>query len=1129
MSADLASWLQALGLDQYASVFADNGVDLDALRLLSEADLQALGVLLGHRRKLLRAIADLDGGAAAAAPQTVPSVPVGEPVRSDAERRQLTVMFCDLVGSTALSQRLDPEELRRLIRQYQDACVGAITRFEGHVAQYLGDGVLAYFGYPVALEGGAERAIRAGLAVIERVGEFSAQRDQPLQVRIGIDTGLVVIGQGEALSEQERTAVGDAPNIAARLQGLAAPGSVVISERTRQLAPGDFNWRDLGAHALKGITEPVHAWQVAGERASETRFDAATGGLTAPMVGREMELDLALRAWQQAHQGKLQVLLLCGEGGIGKSRIVRALRERLSAEGAQPWQYQCSPYFINSALYPIIAHMERALRFERDEPAEARLAKLEARVIGELGRPGLDVNLIGRLFNLPVEAKYGPLAMSPQKQKDETLRALADLVQVASRAQPLLVLFEDVHWADPTTLEAVDQLLKRDDTRALVVMTYRPEFRPAWIGQPHVTALTLGRLDPEQIEAVVTRVAGGKPLPKEIVAQIVAKTDGVPLFVEELTKAILESNLVEDKGDRYELAGPLLTLAIPNSLRDSLMARLDRLAPVKEVAQIGACIGREFSDELVALVSPLPRSELTNALEQLTASELVYKRGAGKEAVYVFKHALVQDAAYDSLLKSRRAEVHAKIARALEKHFPDTAANEPELLAQHYTAAGSLEQAIGYWKRAGELAHTRIALQEAIAHLERGLALTLTLPSSQTRDRHELELRGLLGMAWIALQGWSYPAVAEHLGPAYALEEALTPGEHSLRVLWGLWVYRLATGQTRESLSIAEELLAQGRLRGDEDRLQAGLWAAVTTHYWLGQFEKSIEHADLILERYDPVRHHGLADALNHDPKTVALQYKAASQGMLGYPDSAKALMKATLEHARARNHAFDLAWALFFAVYQLHGVQRDANAIDMLLAELELLAREQRLLVFEHVLGPYCRAIRNLICNATEDADNLLNQIIPTLKAGQLNALIAKAKIIQARCAIALHKPARALVLADEAIALLTQPGADTRYVYSEGLRVKGVALEAMGRISDAEAALKSAIDAAQAQKALWWELRAATSLARLWQSQGKRMQAYELLAPVYNWFTEGFDTKDLQEAKTLLDELRWIGPNAA
>jgi len=1121
MSA-IGEWLEGLGLGQYTDAFQANEIDIELLAEIDDQTLKDIGVAIaGHRIRIKSAIAKLKSGQPASNAVVDSTPPWSAGTNVDAERRQLTVMFCDLVGSTALSQELDPEELRRLIHQYQDACVGAISRFEGYVAQYLGDGVLAYFGYPVALEGGAERAIRAGVAVIERVRELSVQREQPLQVRVGIDTGLVVIGQGEALTEQDRTAVGGAPNIAARLQALATPGTIVVSARTRELAQGSFEYHDLGAHELKGISEAVHAWQVVAERAVESRFDAATRGLAAPMVGREMELELALRAWQQANAGKLQVLLLCGEPGIGKSRIVRALRERLSAEGAQAWQYQCSPYFVNSALYPITAHMERALKFEREETPQARLAKLEAMVIGEFGRPALDVNLIGRLFNLPVEAKYGALAMSPQKQKDETLRTLADLVQAASRLRPMLMLFEDVHWADPSTLEAIDQLLKRDVLRVLVVMSYRPEFKPAWIGEPHVSALTLGRLDREQIEAVVTRVAHGKPLPKEIVAQIVAKTDGVPLFVEELTKTILESKLVEDRGDHYELAGPLPALAIPNSLRDSLMARLDRLAPVKETAQIGACIGREFSDELLSLVSPLPRSELSKALEQLTASELVFKRGAGKDTIYVFKHALVQDAAYDSLLKSRRAEVHGRIARTLEKHFPDTAANEPELLAQHCTEAGLIEQAVGYWKRAGELAHTRIALEEAIAHLERGLAIVVTLPPSQTRDRHELELRGLLGMAWIAFRGWSYPSVAEHLGPAYALEEALTPGQHSLRVLWGLWVYRLAAAQTQESFPIAEELLAQGRARGDEEMLQAGLWAVVTTSYWLGEFERCIEYADLILERYDPVRHHGLADALNHDPKTVALQFKAASTGLLGYADRATALMKEATGHARARGHAFDLAWAYYFAIAQLHCAQRDVNTIDARLAELEPLAREQRLLAFEYVLAPYARAVRSLIDGSTEQASGVLGQLIPIVTTAGPQTLIPEAKTWLARCAITLCEPDGALTLVDEALAIILQPAAGLRYVYPEVLRVKGVALEAAGKVGDAEAAYQHAISAARAAKAKWWELRAGATLARLWASQGKRTDACELLRPIYNWFTEGFDTQDLKEAKALLEEL--------
>ena len=608
------------------------------------------------------------------------------------------------------------------------------------------------------------------------------------------------------------------------------------------------------------------------------------------------------------------------------------------------------------------------------------------------------------------------------------------------------MLFEDVHWADPTTLEVLGTLVDRAAMLPLLVLvTYRSGFEPPWPVRSHVTPIELTRLRRTQGASIVLRVAGSKPLPSDLVSQIVDKTDGVPLFLEELTKAVLESSMVVDQGDRYSHSTDLDRMGIPATLRDSLMARLDRLIPVKEIAQIGACLGREFSHELLRAISPMSEAQLDEALEKLTASELVFRRGDPPDAIYVFKHALVQDAAYDSLLKTRRRAVHARIAKILEERFSSIRDTQPELLAHHFTVADMPDQAIHYWKRAGELAHTRIALHEAIVHLERGLAVALALPPSHTRDRHELELRGQLGMAWIALQGWAYPAVEEHLQPAYALEEVLTPGKHSLRVLWGLWVYALALGRTRTSLPIAEELLWQGRSRSDEEMLQAGLWALVTTHYWLGEFEKCIEYADAILQRYDPVRHRVLADTLNHDPKTVALQYKAASLGILGYPDQAAATMEATLGHARNRGHAFDHAWALFFAMYQLHILQRDVLAIDTLLAEFEPLVRDQRLLAFEHLLGPFCHAARTLIGGRPADANSFLHDLIPQLEKAGLHAVLAEAKTAQAQCAVLLNKPDRALALVDEVLQFIAQPGGDTRYLQAEVLRVKGSVLEAL------------------------------------------------------------------------------------
>jgi len=1116
---DVRQWLASLGLERFAEVFEREQITHDNLRDLTDVDLKELGLPLGPRKTILSAVANLC--------QEKIAEPSAERVKSDlteapaqAERRQLTVMFCDLVGSTALSQRLDPEDLRRLIRQYQDACVGAITRFEGHVAQYLGDGVLAYFGYPVALEGGAERAIRAGLSVIERVGELSGQRDEPLRVRIGIDTGVIVIGQGEALNEQERTAIGDAPNIAARLQGLAAPGSVVISERTRQLAAGGFQFCDLGGHELKGINEAVHAWQVAGERASETRFDAATGGLAAPMVGREMELDLALHAWQQAHGGKLQVLLLCGEAGIGKSRIVRALREQLRVDGAQPWQYQCSPYFINSALYPIVAHMERALRFERDESPEVRLAKLEARVMGELGRPALEVNLIGRLFNLPVEAKYGALAMSPQKQKDETLRALAEVVQAASRRQPILVLFEDVHWADPTTLDAIDQLLKRVDTRVLVVITYRPEFKPAWIGQPHVTALTLGRLDPEQIEAVVTRVAGGKPLPKEMVAQIVAKTDGVPLFVEELTKAILESNLVDDTGERYELASALPSLAIPSSLRDSLMARLDRLAPVKEVAQIGACIGREFSDELVALVSPLPRSELTKALEQLTASELVFRRGAGRDATYVFKHALVQDAAYDSLLRSKRAELHATIAQILEQRFPETAQSEPELLATHLTAAGLADKAIPFWLQAGESSLERGAIREAASQLQNGLDILPGLGNTDTRKSLELDLRVAQAMTWTFLKGWAADELFETLTQAWTILEESRTRKHIARVLWGIWAYQLCRGEVERSLQWVDRMIKEAEEGHDEKLWFVGHWCAVIAYYSYGDFALCCCHADMICERYLPAVHGPIAEMMNYDALTVALLYRSCCEVRMGLCETGLRTLRQAREHASRLNAPLNMAYVHQLATFG-HLARWDGAAAQAELDALDALARQHGLAFYEFVLVPYLRAQAHCVLGDYEASLRGYETARPAWRSIGMMLNGPEGGLYAALSQGMLGRMEEAMVEMDRALADIARPGWHEWTAASEVLRVKGWLLEQQGEPGAAESAYRDSLETARAQLARTHELRTATRYARLLQSQRRAHEAHALLAPIYAWFTEGFDTEDLKEAKALLEEL--------
>ena len=714
----IKAWLSELGLSQYAEAFERNDIELDLLEGLTDQDLRELGVqTLGHRKRLLRAIAHLSQsriGAPGSVPQIAAPAIVAEP-GAEGERRQLTVMFCDMVGSTELSSRVDPEVLQQITRSYEDTCAAAITRYEGYVFQRRGDGVVAFFGYPLAHEGEAERAIHAGLEIIDSLSKLKGPDAGALQVRIGIATGLVVVSSGD------KNAVGEAMNLAARLQAMAQPGSVVVSERVQRLGRGTFYYEDLGEHALKGLSHPTHAFRIVGVSEAVSRFEVATQEGLTPLVGREQEIGLLMEQWDLAQDGEGQVVLLSGEPGIGKSRILSALRERLEVEGARALRLQCSPYYVNSALYPSIDNFERALKFAREESTASKLDKLEALFVTHYGRPLEDVRFIASMLSIPFEDRYGPLSMSPERQKDETMRALVDLTEASARQAPTVLLYEDVHWADATTLDMLDLLIDRvRGFPLLIVLTHRPEFRHRWSEYGHVTALNLSKLTRVQSSMLVSNLAKGKALPQDLLEQIVAKTDGVPLFVEELTKSILESGELKDAGDHYAYVGSARTIATPATLKDALMARLDRYMPVREIAQIGAAIGRQFSYELISAVAPRAKAELDEALAQLKDSGLAFQRGAIPTAVYTFKHALVRDMAYESLLKTRRQELHRKIARVLEERFPKTKDTEPELLAYHYTQAGLIHGALEYWIKAGQRAVDRSAYTEALGHSRAG-------------------------------------------------------------------------------------------------------------------------------------------------------------------------------------------------------------------------------------------------------------------------------------------------------------------------------------------------------------------------------------------------------------------------
>ncbi|MFL5281576.1 MAG: AAA family ATPase [Rhodopila sp.] len=863
---DVGEWLWSLGLEHYEAAFRENGVNADILRHLTADDLKELGVAaVGHRRQLLVAIAKLQDDTASSqavgpAGDQPASIPAHDAVPHGGERRQLTVMFCDLIGSTALGEKLDPEELRYLLHAYCTLCGDVIARYDGLVARYVGDGILTYFGWPAAHEDDAERAVRAALEIGETVRRASTT--EALSVRIGIATGPVVVGEPAGVGEQAKLAVGSTPNLAARLQALAAADQIVIAASTRRLIGNAFDLSDLGKHDLKGMAEPVHAWRVERVAATESRFDAHHGaiGLTA-LVGRAGEVDLLLHRWAQAQDGEGQVVLLGGEPGIGKSRILNALRERLEAQGVQALRFQCSPYSINSAFWPIIDNFERTLKFARDETAEAKLDKLEALIVTQYGRPLEDVRFVASILSLPCEQRYGALAMTPQRHKDETLRTLVDITEAAARRQPSVLLFEDAHWADPTTLEVLDLLIDRVKTMPLlVVLTHRPEFPARWSGHGHVGALNLSKLTGAQSAAMISALAGGKALPGPLLEQILTRTDGVPLFVEELTKAVLESGELKDTDDHYEYAGSGRSVTVPATLRDSLMARLDRFMPVREIAQIGAAIGREFSYEMIAAVAPMSQAQLDDALVRLCEAGLAFRRGTPPDALYSFKHALVQDAAYDSLLKRRRQELHGKIACVIEQRFPHSKATEPEVLAHHLTEAARTEAAIPLWQRAGELALQRMALTEAIAHLNRGLELIATLPWSSERDARELGLRSLLGTTWIALKGWATAEVRASLHPALALAKSLERHDALAPILWGLTNNVLTQGRIAESLPWVEEMLALAEVTDDADLLVAGHALACTCYCFAGHFIKALQHAGNVEDLYETEKHRHLAD-----------------------------------------------------------------------------------------------------------------------------------------------------------------------------------------------------------------------------------------------------------------------------
>jgi class 3 adenylate cyclase len=866
--------------------------------------------------------------------------------RPDAERRQLTVMFCDLVDSTKLSSQLDPEDWRDVVRAYQSACTEVIQRYEGHIAQLLGDGLLIYFGYPHAHEDDTQRAVRTGLGMLAAMGDLNTRLKQAqgvqLAIRVGIHTGLVVVGAMGGEGRYESLALGEVPNVCSRIQGLAQPGTLLISADTYRLIQGYFECQDLGAQTLRGVAEPITVYQILRESGATNRLDIAQPRGLTPLVGRESEVTLLLERWAQVKAGHGHVVLLTGDAGIGKSRLVQALKEHVAQEPHVRWECRSAEYSQNTALFPLVELFQRILQFETGDTPDEKCGKLE-QMLSQYRLPVEEsVQLFAPLFSVPLpEHHYPPLNLSPQRQRQKTLETIVAILLELAERQPMLFILEDLHWTDPTSLELLSLLLDQTPTASLLVLlTCRPHFQPAWHHRSYLTEITVNRLSHAQVEQIATGMTDGKTLPAAVLQQIIAKTDGVPLFVEEITKAILESGQLTAVDDHYELTGSLRTLTIPATLQDSLMARLDRLVTAKAVAQYAAVIGRQFSYDLLHAVSQVNEAMLQHELGRLVEAEIVYQRGVPPQAYYFFKHALIQDTAYESLLKSTRQHYHQSIAQVLEAQFPETAETQPELLAHHLTEAGLTEQSVAYWYKAGQSAVQRSAHVETISHLRHGLELLQTLPEAPDRVQREVDMLIALGASLIMTKGWAAPEVGETYTRAQQLCQHLEDPYQRFSVLRGLWSYYVVRAELQTAQALGAQLLSLAQQAQDSGMLLGAHRALGATLLLLGA-ASAHTHLAQGLALYDPQQHRATAFLYGEDMGVVCRSHAAWALWDLGYPDQGRARNDEALTLAQHIVHPYSLCYVLALAAV-FHQLRREVRAAQEHAEASISLAKEQ-------------------------------------------------------------------------------------------------------------------------------------------------------------------------------------------
>lgn len=1117
LSEELTSWLTGLGLGEYSEVFAENAIDFRALPALTEQDLEHLGLKLGHRRILQQAVAELTR----AKPEVLPEQNDDEAslvvALGDAERRQLTVMFCDLVGSTELSQKLDPENLRDVIRAYQDTCRDTLERHDGFIARYMGDGVLAYFGYPVAQEDDAERALRAGLDVVESIREGLSEVAQSngvdLAVRVGIATGHTVVGDliGEGAS-QESLVVGETPNLATRMQELAGPNEVVATPSTRRLAGAVFSYEDLGLQSVKGITEPVRPWRVVGELRIASRFEAAHDKYLTPLIGREEEMSMLLRRWEKAKAGEGQVVLISGEAGIGKSRLVAALFESATPDPRFELKFQCSPNHNDRALHPVIAQLASAAEIGSQEDDQERLEKLRLWLCEWDTDLEQDLPYLAALMSISTTECAPPSEVLPNQQRQRTLAALIKYVNKRCAQRPVLCAFEDVHWIDPTTLEWLDQLVDRAEALSIMLMvTFRPEFTPSWIGAANTRLIAVGRITRMESQAVVTAVSGESTLPQSVVTDIVSKTDGVPLFVEEVTRTVLERRRANRKAEEVG------QFEVPSTLHDSLMSRLDRLGASKETAQLGAAIGRDFSYELIATVSNLDGEGLREALTSICDSGLIDCRGAAPDARYTFKHALVQDAAYQSLLKKTRQQYHRRIAMALEKHFPTTKDNEPELLAYHYTESRDHEKAIAYWHAAGKQALGLSANEEAVRHFDRALSLLAAVNDGQSREELECELQLARGAALTGLKGYAHEDVHQAYTRAASLCEPNRRPLQLFTALRGLWNCHNMRLELEDGRALAVRLMSLAEKTQDRLRLLMANRVLGTSYFTNGELRNASRYFEQGVLIHGADIHRSCILEYGEDPGLWCYTYAAWASDWLGNRDRAFGMMAEGLALAEALPSRYTLSYVLANAAlfYQYRNdLRRTREYAEQALTVASEQGSAQQLAIAEAHLGWVTAAEGNpnagiaQIARALDSWRNLGGKSL----SPHFLTLLADACMRAGRLE-------EAVVALDEADDIVTRTSHRSYEVQIH--RQRAAVLEAFGdeRLDEAEQAYLRAIEVAHWQGTLTLELRSAIGLTRLLQRARKSPDVKKILTPIYEQFTEGHDTSDLIEASELLN----------